>query len=113
MSVNTWTHLAISYDSATSTKSFYVDGNLAGTATATLVPNGPETENLHIGGGADDGSQFRFDGQIDDVGIFNNVLDQAAIQNIMINGVIPEPSAGGLLFLGLVLIGSFRKIKIA
>ncbi|MFT5124701.1 MAG: hypothetical protein ACI9TH_002089 [Kiritimatiellia bacterium] len=108
VATTTWTHLAISYDSATSTKSFYVNGNLAGTANAAFAANGPQMEALHLGGGGDDGTQFRFDGRIDDVGLFDHVLDQAAIQNIMVNGVIPEPASGVLFLLGLSLLRAFR-----
>jgi len=100
----TWTHLAISYDSTTSTKSLYVNGSPAGSVNAPFSPNGTQMENLHIGGGGDSGGQFRFDGRIDDIGIFNTALTQSEIMDIMNNGVIPEPSAGLLFALGLVLI---------
>ena len=90
VTINTWTHLAISYDAATETKSIYVDGVLAGSATAPpalYVPNGPEFEGLHIGGGADDGSQFRFNGALDDVAVFSTALSPADIMTVMNNGV--------------------------
>ena len=90
ISIDTWTHLALSYDAATNTKSFYVDGSLAGSkdAGALYSPNGTvESEILHIGSGADSGETFYFSGNIDDVSIWNTALDEAAILNIKDNGV--------------------------
>jgi hypothetical protein len=87
---DTWTHLAISYDSVTETKNFYVDGVLAATDTAAnqYSPNGTvEMEDLHIGAGADDGNSFFFDGRIDDVGLFRTALSEEDINSIMMNGV--------------------------
>ena len=87
---DTWTHLAISYDSLTETKSFYVDGVLAASDTAAnqYSPNGTvEMEDLHIGAGADTGSSFFFDGKIDDVGLFRAALSEEDINTIMTNGI--------------------------
>ncbi len=106
VSTDTWTHLALSYDAATNTKSFYVDGSLAGSKNTGLLysPNGTvQSENLHIGAGADSGGAFFFSGNIDDVSIWNTALDEAAILNIKDNGVasaIPEATSLGLLALG-------------
>ena len=65
-------------------------------------------ENLHIGAGQDDGLNFFFSGNIDDVGIWDEALDEAAIQGIMANGVgsaVPEPSSLSLLaFAGFALM---------
>lgn len=88
--LNEWQHLAISYDAATNTKSLYVNGTLANSDTDILtsplyVPNA--VENLHIGGGADDGGSFRFNGNIDDVKVFDTALDAEAIDVAMHNNV--------------------------
>lgn len=115
VSTDTWTHLALSYDAATNTKSFYVDGSLANTKNtgALYSPNGTvESENLHIGSGADSGGAFFFSGNIDDVSIWNTALDEATILNIKDNGVtsaIPEPTSLGLLALGCLALVRRRR----
>ena len=84
-----WTHLAISYDLGSKTKSLYVNGSLAATNSANKLysPNGPQAENLHIGSGADNGASFHFDGLIDDVALWDETLTVSEIQNVMNNGV--------------------------
>lgn len=104
VAVSTWTHLALTFDAATDTKSLWIDGALAATETAAnqYSPNGTvEMEDLHIGAGQDDGLNFFFNGNIDDVGIWDEVLDQATIQGIKDNGItaVPEPTSLGLLTL--------------
>ena len=106
VSVSTWSHLAITYDSGTDTKTLWVDGVISATnnvpqsGPTQYSPNGPEMENLHIGGGGDGGNEFSFSGGIDDVTIWDEALDAAAIQDIMNNSVtIPEPASLGLLSL--------------
>jgi hypothetical protein len=110
VTTNTWTHLALTFDDGTETKSIWINGALAGTETAAAQysQNGTvEMEALHIGAGQDDGANFFFSGNIDDVSIWDEALDQASIQDIMANSitVVPEPSSLGLLALaGLALI---------
>lgn len=88
--VNEWTHLAISFDAATSTKRLFVNGALAASSTTQgYRPVSNPARALHIGGGGDDGNSFRFVGNIDDVGLYDVALDAATVQQIMTNG-IPE-----------------------
>ncbi|MCA9184968.1 MAG: LamG-like jellyroll fold domain-containing protein [Pirellulaceae bacterium] len=86
---NTWTHLAASFDRVSGTKSYYVNGVLAGQVTTQgySVNGTVESENLHIGSGQDDGLNFYFNGSIDDVAVFQGVLTPAEIANIRDNGV--------------------------
>lgn len=108
VATNTWTHIAITYDSATNTKIIYLDGTAVSTTNpAAFSPNNGdfldgltrESEDLHIGGGGDDGTAFRWDGLIDDITIWDEALDQAEIVDIRDNSitVIPEPTSLGLL----------------
>ena len=118
ISIDTWTHLAFSYDAGTNTKSFYIDGSLADSkdAGALYSVNGTvESENLHIGSGADSGQAFYFSGNIDDVSIWNEALDQASIQDIKDNGVVSGLSDPALSVpnpIDLVLNGGIQVIEI-
>ena len=87
-----WTHLAISYDAGSSTKSFYINGNLAAsTALQGYVPN--TAEGLHVGGGGDTGTSFRFRGQIDDVRTFSTALTADQVKAIGFGGPSQNVSA--------------------
>ena len=100
VSIGTWVHVAITYDSATNTKTIYVDGvpvsvtnPVAFSPNNGLLPDGlvHENEDLHIGGGGDDGTQFRWDGCIDDVSLWNKALPLPEIEIIRLNG-LPNPA---------------------
>lgn len=87
--VGSWTHLAITYSDSTKTKKIYVNGELANSTTGDPIysPNGPQTENLHIGSGGDAGTEFHFDGLIDDIALWDEELSESAIEDVMNNGV--------------------------
>lgn len=95
--INEWHHLAITYDSTSNTKIFYIDGSEVSTSNpVSFSPNNSEIddnlthedEDLHIGGGGDSGTSFRWSGLIDDVGLFRTSLNTEEIQSIMTGGVI-------------------------
>ena len=91
---NVWTHVVISYDAPTTTRKMYLDGVEVINQVQGVSAN--SVRNFHIGGGADDGNSFTWAGQIDDVGMWDNALTEAEIQNVMNNGVdsgpvIPDP----------------------
>lgn len=76
-------HLAGTYDSSTGTAKIYVDGNLAGVASApagSLLNSGPADVQI----GARQFTNFRafFNGLIDEVEIFDDVLDEGQIKAI-------------------------------
>ncbi|MBU2929004.1 LamG-like jellyroll fold domain-containing protein [Winogradskyella psychrotolerans] len=69
LEINTWYHVAVSYDSATQTLKLYKDGVLIDTNTNVLAPlNGNE---IHIGSYNAAGNVFN--GSIDEVRIWNTV----------------------------------------
>ncbi len=86
---DTWSHLAISFDAATNTKSIYVNGSPTGSAIGpNYTPN--SGRDLHIGGGGDAGNQYYFPGAVDDFVLFDEALDATAIQDVM-NNSVPDP----------------------
>ncbi|MDC0503398.1 hypothetical protein OAV21_02645 [bacterium] len=90
--VGEWQHLAISYDNETQTKSLYVDGELVGEQNEPVAP--AETTPFSIGGGGDFGADFRFIGDIDDIGLWNYVLSEQELLTAMTQGVLAtQPEA--------------------
>jgi hypothetical protein len=71
--MNTWTHLAGTYDG--STLSFYINGELQGTTSVTQSKN--TSGNFVIGGG------YSFDGMLDEFRVWNIVRSQSEIQENM------------------------------
>ena len=83
-----WQHLAISFDEETSTKNLYVDGFLeATTVDQGYAPVINVDRALHIGAGGDMGDQYRWVGEIDDVGLWDEVLSEDDILAVMDDGV--------------------------
>ncbi len=70
----TWTHIAVTDDGAHSR--LYVDGKLVNTAEAVAIPS---TDGDLVIGGNKAFSAF-FDGEIDEVRVYNRPLDEAEIQ---------------------------------
>ena len=87
--VGSWVHLAISYDAGAQTMRLHVNGALEQSRSGggLYSPNGPQAEDFHIGSGADNGSQFYFDGLLDDVALWDEALTTEQIQEVMNNGV--------------------------
>ncbi|MFT5406434.1 MAG: hypothetical protein ACI9DF_005295 [Verrucomicrobiales bacterium] len=88
-----WEHLAITYDDATETKKLYLNGELVVEANDSLFPN--DTMPFSIGGGGDFGADFRFIGDIDDIGLWDVVLNDNEILLAMESGVNAFFSGGG------------------
>lgn len=87
-SLNTgWHHVAVTYNGSDIT--FYGDGNVIGTATASVVDE-PASNNFRIGSSA--GETEHFNGLIDEFKIFNTVMTQEQI----IAAAVPESASLGL-----------------
>jgi beta-lactam-binding protein with PASTA domain len=84
LALNTWTHLATTYDGAN--QRFYVNGVLVGTTARTgtiAVSNGA----IRIGGNASSTGEF-FNGMIDEVRIYNRALTAAEIATDMVTPIV-------------------------
>lgn len=118
VTLDTWTHVAISYDALTGTKSLWVNGVAEATDIFAdqYLPNGSvEMEDLHIGAGADPGDTFFFGGSIDDIGLWDEALDEATIQSIMMNGIssgLPDPTLSVSNPVDLALDGTVQQFPI-
>ncbi len=80
LSLNTWYHVAVTYDAATTTMKLYRNGMLV--ATNTAVPDYLNGQNVTLGSYEVSGSPVGFmDGSIDEVRIWNSALTAAEINN--------------------------------
>ncbi len=84
--VSVWTHLVISFDAETNTKALYVNGMPYVNTAQLYVPNA--AMNLHIGSGGDLGTQYYFDGSIDDVALWNVALEEEEVAEVRSDGPI-------------------------
>jgi len=84
LTLNTWTHLATTYDGAN--QRFYVNGVLVGTTprTGTIA----ETNGAIRIGGNNSSLQEFFQGMIDEVRIYNRALTAAEIQTDMVTAIV-------------------------
>lgn len=104
-----WTHLACVHDHVAKTKTLYVNGVAAATSTDVAFSRNL-LENLYIGSGTDTGTQFFFDGKIDDVALFRSALTETEINTIRTNGVsgftgLPQPANEPFAITGISISG--------
>ena len=86
---NTWYHVALTYDAATTTMKLYKNGNLV--SSNTNVPAFLGGNALRLG--AYDAFQNLLGGKLDEVRVWNRVLPQCEIQS-NINGELPTGQTG-------------------
>ena len=99
--LNTWQHVAVTYDSATLTRKMFIDGAEVLTANLGVSPNA--LRDIHIGSGQDNGLNFYWNGLIDDVGFWDEALEQVEIASVMNNGI-----GGGVADPNLSARGSYN-----
>ena len=86
---NVWTHLAGTYDPATKSQLFYINGKLVKSYTSSYKPEPPESANIYnllrLGTGYIDRSGFGgcFKGYIDEVRIWNIARTEQQIQETL------------------------------
>jgi concanavalin A-like lectin/glucanase superfamily protein/type IX secretion system substrate protein len=76
---NTWYHVAVTYDEATTTMKLYKNGNLISSNDNVLPFNNGNTIRI----GAFDPNENVFDGSMDEVRVWSKVLSQTEIENNM------------------------------
>ncbi|VGO21993.1 hypothetical protein SCARR_04073 [Pontiella sulfatireligans] len=109
VSANTWNHVAVTWDDATTSFDVYLNGVSVGSSdsAATVMDAGWATFNLgtYDAGDNDNNIANSFIGEIYDVQIYDNVLSSTDVANLSNNAgsVIPEPATIGMLGLGAVL----------
>lgn len=84
--VDQWRHVAITFDAGTGTKSMYVDGYLVDQATRpNQLYEDPNNTRITIGAywGASGGLFNYFDGLLDDLRIYNRVLSESEINELV------------------------------
>ncbi|MCC7299067.1 MAG: choice-of-anchor D domain-containing protein [Bacteroidia bacterium] len=86
MSVGTWVHVAVTYDATTSIGSLYKNGTLVASGTMPSVAGGSTQIGAYI-------SSYVWDGNIDEVRVWNRALCQAEIAAHM-NCEIPTTGSG-------------------
>lgn len=82
--LNTWTHLALTYDG--STLSLYIDGLLDGSVPAS-GSIASTTEDFYMGNLIYQTTNYWFDGKLDEVSLWNRTLTPSEINCIFHNGV--------------------------
>ncbi len=96
--VDNWYHYTMTYDSSTKEQAIYVNGTLVGTRTATTGFTGSASLDAFVLG------SNAFDGLLDEVWVYNNVLTQGQITGLYTANAVPEPSAYALM-MGFVALG--------
>lgn len=90
ITLNAWNHVALVYDSGSSTNEpvFYINGVLAAT-TEVQNPTGTRVTDtdFHIGA-YDDSDNFGFDGLIDEVRVYNRALGASEIAKLYDSGAV-------------------------
>jgi Chondroitinase B/Concanavalin A-like lectin/glucanases superfamily len=100
ISTNVWTHVAVTING--SLANFYINGQLAGAANQNrggLIDN--TTNSVCLGREQYSGSlpagRWFFNGELDDVRLYNRVLSPAEIQSVVVGSVPPQPYIAGVV----------------
>jgi RHS repeat-associated protein len=86
-----WTHLAVTVDTVNRRAQLYINGVAAGAAVTTTEHLNNRATGLRLGSETD-ASGF-FSGQIDDLQIYQDLLDSTAISTVMNSTTVPSADA--------------------
>lgn len=105
VSIGSWTFVAVTYDQVNTTATLYVNGTSF--TEAASLGNGNTITRI----GSNPGYGEYFDGVIDNVFFFNEVLSPSRIEEIRLNGAsaIPEPSVAALAISSLAFLARRRR----
>ncbi|WP_420317393.1 BspA family leucine-rich repeat surface protein [Ekhidna sp.] len=93
--LNTWTHVAVSFDNSTNTATFYQNGQFDGTHTFGFEPSdNADTQPMYIGRQGNTCNCNFWTGNLDEVRIWNTARTQQQIANNAYNTIL---SSGTLL----------------
>ncbi|AQT69446.1 Chitinase A precursor [Anaerohalosphaera lusitana] len=95
-----WQHVAMVYDQAAETVTFYVDGVRAGMVSHKSVPNDSSRSPLTIGIRGQD-MERAFDGIIDEVHLYDYAVSESEVQ-VLAEPVITEPTNTAPYVTGIV-----------
>ncbi len=98
ITTNTWYHVAMVHNASAKTRQIFVNGVAATVAQTYTGSWGTDSGTASIGGetngaGSEAVSNWRFDGNIDEVRVFNSALNSSAVTTIM-NTTRTCPGAG-------------------
>tara|TARA_B100000073_G_C23744615_1_gene574774 strand:- start:2244 stop:5030 length:2787 start_codon:yes stop_codon:yes gene_type:complete len=82
ISLNTWSHVALTHNNSTNTTKFYINGLLDATSSSLSKNIDGNNSNLFIGWDGQQGDKF-FTGKIDEIRIWDNVRTQVEIKTNM------------------------------
>jgi hypothetical protein len=98
LTINTWYHIAATFDSSTGNLALYIDGELESTATSTISTINSGSANLRIGAREYSGHQCFFNGVIDEVRIWDKPLTECQINLAMDGKLEILPQAGLVIY---------------
>jgi len=104
LTAGVWTHVAVTFNSSFEA-AFYVNGTYIEYSTGSAIADTAQG-NWYIA----NSSGQNFDGVIDEIHVYDTVLNEAQIHRIMThNAYVPEPSTAGLFILFGILCSTWLR----
>ncbi|MGB3468372.1 MAG: LamG-like jellyroll fold domain-containing protein [Cyclobacteriaceae bacterium] len=91
VTIGAWSHVAAVYSSGSNSVEFFINGISAGFQNYLITPSSNDSSDpMFIGKQGSSCDCNYFDGQIDEVSIWNITLDQGSIQQQILNGIAED-----------------------